>query len=75
MLQIRDADTVFEAAIRSGVLTRDEESPRCVDAYMYMSSRIVSTGGTPTQEPQRWWRDGFKHRDTRRYIINLTPAD
>ena len=26
-MQIRDADEVFEAAIRSGVLSRDEESP------------------------------------------------
>ena len=74
-MQIRDADEVFEAAIRSGVLSRDEESPRCVDAYMYMSSRIVTTGGTHAQETQRGWRDGFKSRDTRRYVINLTPTD
>lgn len=74
-MQIRDKDTVFDAALQAGVLSRDEESPRYVAWYMYMSSTLVTTGGTPGQETQRWWRDGFKRRDTRRYVINLTPTD
>ena len=74
-MQIRDAQEVFQLAISAGVLSEDEESPRYVGAYMYMSSSLFPTGGNPTQEHQWWWRDGFKHRDTRRYVVNITPRD
>ena len=73
VLQIRDTEQVFSLAIDSGVLNEDEDSPRFAGNYMYMSSSTFQTGGNMNEETQHWWRDGFKHRDTRRYVVNITP--
>lgn len=78
-LQIRDPEACFQAAILAGVLSNDEEAPNWTGNYMYMSSSTFQTGGEPGPsgiiwvDVQYWWRDGFKHRDTRRYLVNLTP--
>ena len=51
-----DAQEAFERAIKSGVLSKHETDSNYAGDYMYMHTQ----GG----------RDGFKNRDTRRYLWN-----